>query len=171
MRFCDVLGLVAVLAVAGCGAPGDAAAQPSTVPRSAPVHFSYPTVDGQGSLGSAALFGRTSVVAFIATYDVASQAQVRFLSLEKRRHEPRLNVAAIVLEPPENLPLIVAFRDALRLDYPVALGDADLIAGGGPFGDVHGVPTTVILDRDGKIVWRHVGLAKDSDIEQALRGM
>jgi hypothetical protein len=33
------------------------------------------------------------------------------------------------------------------------------------------VPTTILLDGKGRIVWRNVGLAKDTDIEAALKGL
>jgi hypothetical protein len=111
------------------------------------------------------------VIVFLTTYDLGSQAQARFLSGIVRRRGPSVHAAAVVLEPPENRPLIVAFRDALRLDYPVALADAPLIAGEGPFGDIPAVPSTVILDSEGRLVWKHVGLAKDEEIETVLRGL
>jgi peroxiredoxin len=134
-----------------------------------PVVFAYPAADGSASLRSDALVGRPLVLVFITTYDLASQAQARFLSMLANRHDADLSVAAIVLEPPENLPLVLTFRDALALRYPVALGDADLIAGKGPFGDVSAVPTTILIDRQGHVVDRRVGLARDTEIEQALR--
>jgi hypothetical protein len=169
VRLRHLVEALTLLTVSACAAPREASAVAAATPVSSPVHFSYPTADGRSALRSDALLGRMSVLAFVATYDMASQAQARFLGLVKHRREPKVNVAAIVLEPAENRPLILAFQDALRLDYPLAIGDADLISGGGPFGDVHAVPTTVVLDSDGRIVWKHVGLAKDVEIEQALR--
>jgi hypothetical protein len=138
--------------------------------RSDPVVFHYEGAQ-EGALDSGALRGRPSVIIFITTYDIASQAQARFLTMLERRHRARIRVAAVVLEPPDNRPLVIAFRDALHLDYPVAMGDSDLVAGRGPFGDVHAVPTTVLLDDKGRIAWRNVGLAKDTDIEGALFGL
>jgi hypothetical protein len=108
---------------------------------------------------------------FVTTYDLASQAQARFLSGIVLRHGPSIHAAAVVLEPAENRPLILAFRDALRLHYPVAMGDASLVAGEGPFGDVRAVPSTVVLDSEGRLVWRHVGLSKEDEIERVLRGL
>jgi hypothetical protein len=140
------------------------------LPRGSPLSFHYQLADGKGVLASEGLRGRSTVIAFVATYDLASQAQARFLS-GVLRHRPETNAAAIVLEPPDNRPLIVAFRDALKLGYPVAIGDAALIAGEGPFGDVRAVPSTVVLDSEGRLVWRHVGLSKQEDIENVLRGL
>jgi hypothetical protein len=144
-------------------APGD---QPGAL-RSAPIVFHYDDVQ-KGSVDSTALQGRPAVIIFITTYDLASQAQARFLTMVERRQGPRIRVAAVVLEPPENRPLVIGFRDALHLDYPVALGDRELVAGRGPFGNVHAVPTTIVLDKNGQIAWRNVGLAKDTEIEAAI---
>jgi hypothetical protein len=148
-------------------------AQPvfAEMPRSARLHFAYPLADGSGVLDSDSLRGRTTLIAFLTTYDLASQAEARFVSHILRTHTPRINVAAIVLERPENRPLVVAFRDGLGLQYPVAMGDAALISGEGPFGDVHAVPSTVVLDVEGRVVWKHIGLAKEDELEQALRGL
>jgi hypothetical protein len=141
------------------------------LPRSSPLHFAYETADGQGALDADRLRGRPTVLVFVATYDLASQAQVRFLSGVLQRLGARLHAAAVVLERPENRPLVVAFRDALNLAYPVAMGDAPLIAGEGPFGDVHTVPSTVVLDSEGRMVRRHVGLTNEVEIESMLRGL
>ena len=140
-------------------------------PRGSPLHFRYELADGKGALVPEPLRGRPTVLVFLTTYDLASQAQARFLSGISRRRGTALHAAAVVLEPPENRPLVVAFRDALKLDYPVAMGDASLIAGEGPFGDVHAVPSTVVLDSEGRLVWKHVGLSKEDEIENVLRGL
>ena len=131
----------------------------------------YELADGKGALDSDALGGRATLIAFLTTYDLASQAEARFVTHLFHTHLPRINAAAIVLEPPENRPLVVAFRDGLGLEYPVAMGDSALIAGEGPFGDVHAVPSTVVLDSEGRLVWKHIGLAKEDEIEHALRGL
>ncbi len=115
------------------------------------------------------LAGRLSVVAFLATYDVASQAQARFLSSVSRSHKPRINVAALVLEQPENKPLVEAFVGVLHLNYPVALADAATIAGEGPFAGLHHVPSVVILDREGREAWRHIGLTDEAALDAALK--
>lgn len=148
---------------------------PATPPRPAPVgppvEFAYPSADDAAAVTSTAMRGRASVLIFITTYDLASQAEARFLTMVMHRHVPRIRAAAIALEPQENRPLVAAFRDALHLEYPVAMADKAVISGGGPFGDVHAVPTTVVLDARGRVVARHVGLARDDEIESMLVGL
>jgi hypothetical protein len=34
----------------------------------------------------------------------------------------------------------------------------------GPFGELSAVPTLVVLDREGRIVWKHTGLAKSDEL-------
>lgn len=158
-------------ALGACVSVAPEAEQPAavTAPAAASdvVRFSYPALDG-GALSDERLRGRVSVIAFVATYDVASQAEARFLAGIARSHTPRVNVALLVLESPDNLPLAQAFADTLGFPGPVGMADAATIAGRGPFAGLHHVPSVVILDRRGVEVWRHVGLVQPAEIERAI---
>jgi hypothetical protein len=169
-RACLALAVAPALGACKSAQPSKMTAGPSAMQRSEPLVFHYDDVQ-KGAVDSSALRGRPSVIIFITTYDIVSQAQARFLTMVQRRRRSKIHVAAITLEPADNLPLVAAFRDALHLDYPVALGDREIILGRGPFGDIRAVPTTVVLDENGRICWRNVGLAKDTDIEAALDGL
>ncbi|WP_437294114.1 TlpA family protein disulfide reductase [Sorangium sp. So ce426] len=171
---CTPLLLLAI----GCGGGGDAVREPAAGPplaAAAPVpgpvrSFSYETLDGR-ELSTGSLSGRFSVIGFVATYDVASQAEARFLAGLFRDHTPRVNAALLVLEASENRPLVEAFVAALKLPYPVALADAPTIAGEGPFAGLHHVPSVVVLDAGGREVFRHVGLITQEALEEVLRGL
>src|SRR5690349_19771168 len=128
---------------------------PPASPTSPPIRFSYETTDGR-TLQASDLRGRFTVIALVATYDLTSQAQMKVLSLVQRSHAPRVNVAAIALDPAENRPLVIAFAQSLGFDFPVAIADAETIAGRGPFGALNAVPSVLILDRSGREVYRHV---------------
>lgn len=160
--------LGSVLVACGASGPSAEPAQPlALAPSRSPVQFAFETLDGQ-SLSTESLHGRISAIAFIATYDVASQAQARFLAAIARTHVPRINAALLVLEAPENLPLIQAFTEALPFKGPVAMADAATIAGKGPFAGLHHVPAVVLLDRRGVEVWRSVGLTEEAALEEAI---
>ena len=140
---------------------------PAPEPGGPPVSFAYETADG-GILTAASLRGRYTVIAFAATYDLTSQAQLKVLTQIQRDHKPRLNVAALVLEPAENKPIVVAFANGLGFAFPVAIADERTLAGHGPFEGLRAVPSVVILDREGREVLRHVGPLDKKQLEDAL---
>ena len=160
------------LALAACSPPAEPAREAvvALAPSGPPLHFAFETLDGK-PLTSESLRGRITVLAFLTTYDFPSQAEARFLSSIAHRHAPRLNAAALILEAAENLPLAQAFTSALALPYPVALADSATIAGEGAFSGLHHVPSIVILDREGREAYRHVGLIEEAALDQAIRAV
>jgi hypothetical protein len=132
------------------------------------IAFDFLTIDDK-PLSSTTIEGRVTVIGFITTYDIASQAQARFLSALAKHHTPRINVALLVLEPAQNRPLVEAFASALKLNIPVAIADSATIAGEGPFAGLHEVPSVVILDRHGAEAIRNVGLLEERDLETAVK--
>jgi hypothetical protein len=169
-------GAIACAAACGSTEPSPGLPTPSSQPSATltmpatgtPVSFRWDDVHG-GALSSADLLDRVSVLAFVTTYDVPSQAEVRFLSQLAREHTPRINVAIVVLEPPENAPLALAFASALDLKYPVAMADAATIKGEGPFAGLHHVPSVVVLDKRGVERVRHLGLLDYAGLDAAVR--
>lgn len=132
-----------------------------------PIEFSFGTTQGD-LFGSAATRGRATGVLFVTTFDLASQAQARFLNEVYKAHRPRPHVAAVVLEPPKHRVLAEAFRTSLGLDYPVALANPSTLSGDGPFGTILGVPTLVVLDREGRIAFRSTGAVSKDTMEAAF---
>ena len=148
-------------------APVGSSAQPDN--RTGPIDFAFASLDDR-PVSSLAFRGRPAVISFVTTWDFSSQAQVDYLvPLAKKTSEAAF--ALVALQEPKDQDLVDVFRTQLHVEFPVALADAAVIAGGGPFGDVHQIPTTVILDREGRMVWRHVGLARPSEIRAGLSGL
>ena len=167
-RVIAVCGALAVGLVACVDAgPPPIVQPPAPEPDGPPVTFAYETADG-GALTSDSVRGRYTVIAFAATYDLTSQAQLKVLAQIQRDHKPRLNVAALVLEPAENKPLVVAFANGLGFAFPIAIADERTLAGHGPFEGLRAVPSVVILDREGREVLRHVGPLDKKQLEDAL---
>ncbi len=168
--------LCAGTAVAGCTPPQEAAAPAAPAPGSTPppdaatrrVSFAWTDLKGR-AVDSASMLGRTTVIAFIATYDVASQAEARFLTSISRRHVPRLNVAIVVLEQKTNAPMVEAFVDTLGITYPVAFADEATLAGHGPFEGLHHVPSVVVLDREGHERARHLGFLDEQQLDALIK--
>jgi hypothetical protein len=140
-------------------------------PATGVVDFSFDSLD-ERPVTSAATRGKPTVLAFISTYDLESQAQVDYLAGMAKRDGDRVNYAIVALEPPANRELVEAFRrfvvEKFGVTLVAALGDPATVAGGGPFGDVHVVPTVVVLDREGRVAWRRTGLSKSDEIRAAM---
>ena len=103
------------------------------------------------------------------TFDLASQLMARRLNETIRRHAPRANAGAVILEAPNHGPLAEVFRQSLGLVYPVAMADSLGTLEGGPFGVVDRVPTLVVLDRSGRQRFRRSGVLTLEELDEALR--
>lgn len=143
----------------------DTAGAPETGKR---IQFEYTTLDDK-TLSTASLAGRFSVLGFITTYDPASQLQARYINRLLHNHKPRINAALLVLEAPENRPMADAFAAVLKLDCPIAMADQALLLGKGPFERLHSVPSIIILDRQGREVFRYHGVLNEEGLDSALK--
>jgi hypothetical protein len=162
-----VAWLVALAAVYGCTQPPRHPVGSTQEPAREPVDFAFGTTQGE-LVDAASTRGRSTVILFVTTFDLASQAQARYLNELLREHTPRANGAAVVLEPPKHRILAEAFRTSLRLSYPVALANPATLAGNGPFGAIDAVPTLVVLDRRGRPVFRNTGAVSKQQMDAAL---
>jgi hypothetical protein len=151
--------------LAGCASSAPSPAAPAHV-ASRPA-YDYVALDGK-RISSASNYGKVTVIAVIATYDLGSQVVMRELS-EVRVRQPRgVAMLALVLEPPKNAPLAEAFAATLDLPFPIAMADQATLEEHGPFGPIDTVPTTIVLSPDGTEVWRHEGAVLAAELERAI---
>ena len=143
---------------------GSTAITPSGKPER---RFAFMTVDGR-RVTHRTFRGRMTVVALATTYDTASLAQIRFLESLVRTHTPRINGLLLLFDPDENRPLLPTFASALDLSFPVAVPDDATREGEGAFPGLHHVPSVIILDRQGREVWRKLGLSDSRELASAL---
>jgi hypothetical protein len=144
----------------------------STVVSSSPaVEFSFDSLDDR-VVSSGSTRGKPTVIAFVTTDSLMAQAQVDFLVAMAKNDGERVNYAVVALEGRENRELVELYRKALSIPFPVAMADADTLAGAGAFHDVSAVPVTVLVDRAGRVAWRAEGrVAKSDELRVAMRGL
>ena len=133
-----------------------------------PVTYAFDTLD-ERPVSSAAHRGKPTVLAFVTTGDIVGQAQVDYLVAMAKNDGAKVNYAVIALHPRKEIMLVEAYMSALKIEFPVALGDPSVMTPQGPFGEIAAVPTIVVLDRDGKIAWKHTGLAKSDELRGHMR--
>ena len=132
--------------------------------------YDFDSLD-QRPVSSVAFRGKPSVLVFVTTGDLVGQAQVDYLVRMAANDGERVNYAMVALHPRKELVLVEAYRKTLGVEFPVALAESGATNSSGPFGAIAAVPTVVVLDRDGRISWKHTGLAKNDEIRGHMRGL
>ena len=54
------------------------------------------------------------------------------------------------------------------MNYPIVLGNDDLAA---KFGGMLGLPTSILISRDGKIQKRYIGLVNEADLDKQIKDL
>ena len=165
----------AVSLVGGCGGARSAArVDPpgvSAPPSRPPVDFDFDAVD-DAPVTAESMRGQPTVITFVTTSSLSSQAQADFLVAMAKHDGDRVHYALVVLESQENRALVELYKKALSIPFPVALADSQTLAGASVFGDVSAVPVTVLLDRAGRVAWRIDGrVVKSDEMRAAMRGL
>lgn len=166
--------LLAAASAGGCakrsGPPVGTSSVPMTSSEREPAIFAFESLD-ERPVDSKATRGKVTVLAFITTWDVASQGQVDFLVAMAKNDGDKVFYGLVVMQDRKERELIEVYRSKLEVTFPVALGTPDVMEPDGPFGNVQVVPTVVILDRGGHVVWRSEGITKSDEIRRAMRGL
>jgi hypothetical protein len=156
----------------GCGhGAGDAVIGRSVRPEgSAPIEFKLDSLDAR-EVSTASIAGKPTVIAFITTWDLSSQAQIDYIVPMAKRDGEQVNYVMVALQEAKERELVEVYVHHFGIAFPAAMADPELIVGAGPFGSLQAVPTTVILDRSARMVWRHTGIARPEEIRQGLSGL
>ncbi len=62
--------------------------------------------------------------------------------------------------------VITPFVKKLNITYPVVLGNGEVTDA---YGGIDAIPTTFFVDRNGRVLQRHVGYMSKDDFEKAVR--
>jgi hypothetical protein len=168
--------LAGALAISACGCgpktpdapPVGVSDKPGLAVPTGPVTYVFDSID-ERPVSSDAMRGKPTVLAFVTTGDLTGQAQVDYLVAMARNDKEKVNYALVALHPRREIVLVDTYISTLKVEFPVALGDASSLSASGPFGEIVAVPTIVILDRAGRIAWKHTGLAKSDELRSHLR--
>lgn len=156
-----------VLLAAGAIANNPQSASPSDqVSQRAPAP-SWELKDTEGKLVKSADFkGRVVILDFWATWCGPCRMEIPgFVELQKQYGERGLTVIGVSLDE-EGPSVVKPFVKKFGINYPVVMGDRKMDQA---FGGIEGLPTTFIIDREGKIVKRHIGYAPKEEFEKDLK--
>jgi len=177
-------GVGAVLSVAvgmsvACGAPAgnagdgpapvfDSASRPETIQLVAdPVQMpplTMQALDGR-TVTSDDLRGKVTLVNFWATWCGPCRAEIPDLIKLQARYPDELQVIGVSADE-GGVALVEDFATEFGINYPVVMATPEIRRA---FPGVTALPTTFIVDPDGRVVQTHVGLINPGVIEQETR--
>jgi cytochrome c biogenesis protein CcmG/thiol:disulfide interchange protein DsbE len=101
------------------------------------------------------LKGKVVLLNFWATWCAPCRVEMPwFVDLQRKYKDRGFTVVAVSLDE-EGFAAVQPFADSLGLNFPVVIGDDGLAA---EFGGVTALPTTFLIDREGRIRSVHPGL-------------
>ncbi len=110
------------------------------------------TLDGK-SVDLAALKGRVVLIDFWATWCPPCRAEIPHFQALYMKYQPRLQILGLAMDQ-DGAGTVTAFVKAQGMTYPVALGTEAL---GNAYGGIRGIPTTFLIDKQGRIAKKYFG--------------
>jgi len=110
--------------------------------------------------------GKVVILDFWATWCGPCRMEIPgFIELQKQYADKGLVVVGVSLDQ-DGASVVKTFMDKTGIIYPVVLGDETIVCA---FGGVEGIPTTFIIDRNGRIVGMHVGYTEKTEFESEIK--
>lgn len=167
--------LLAAAILTGCQAEGQEAPSSSisdtgfsSISETELNGFKLPTLTGD-SLSMADYEGQVILLNFWATWCGPCRYEIPDLIELQNEFEPE-HFAVIGISLDEDDPDFVRqFAEDMNINYPVALDERGIFAEA--FGGVYALPTTYILDKDGQVAHRTIGLFPTGKMKGTIKDL
>lgn len=164
--FALIAAAVLSLAVAGCSSskPVNASSLKPEKDRKSAPDFSLKDADGR-TVRLSDYRGKVVLLDFWATWCGPCKIEIPWFMEFERQHKDRGFAVIGVAMDDEGWEVVKPFVADLGINYRIVQGN-DVIAR--QYGGVEALPTTFLIDRNGKIASVHVGLAGKRDFEDGI---
>jgi len=163
------LAAVAISGVGGQTRPAAGAAVACN-PNARPANLNFTLKDLNGKDVKLASFkGKVILLNFWATWCGPCKIEIPWFNEFQLKYKDR-GFVVLGISADDTVEQLKPFVAEQKMGYPVlvGLGRDDVQEALGP---VYGLPTTLLISRDGKICQTHVGLAKRAEFEKGILGL
>jgi peroxiredoxin len=151
--------ILLVLLIWGCTSQGENNELPGRAPQ-----FALKDLKGH-TLRLKDLRGRVVLLNFFATWCAPCRQEIPDLErLYKRFNDQGLEIVGISLDM-EGASLLNPFVKYYGITYPVVLGTREVVV---DYGGITGIPTSFLIDRDGRVAKHFVGFRPAQVFEQSV---
>ncbi len=165
LRLTAIVGVAAVLGVVACSPapPSKPAVRADSRRQRAP---DFALKDAGGKLVHLADYrGKVVILDFWATWCGPCTIEIPWFTEFQRKYKDRgFEVLGVSMDE-DGWKAITPFVARKKMNYRVVLGDDKT---GDLYGGLEALPTTFVIDRNGRIAAVHVGLADKKDFEDAI---
>ncbi len=127
----------------------------------------FTATDLSGQTVSPSLWkGKVLLINFWATWCGPCRTEIPDLVALQTAYADRFQIIGISVDTPGSDAQVKQFAQQFRVNYPVVMGDADLQR---KFGGVYGIPATFLIDLEGRMVQKHIGLISKDVVESEIR--
>jgi peroxiredoxin len=167
-RISIAVALAAIALLVGCSSPSSRPAsshlKPSAERKPAP-NFSLKDANGR-AVQLSDYHGKVVLLNFWATWCGPCKIEIPwFVELERKHKDEGFAVVGISMDE-DGWEAVKPFISGAGINYRVLLGNDSV---GQLYGGVDSLPTTFLIDREGKIAAVHIGLVSKSSYENDLR--
>ena len=156
--------MVAVLSIAALLA---ADPSPAAEPRPAAPDWQLRDVNGK-PVNLAEFKGRLVVLNFWATWCPPCRQEIPgFVALQRKYQDKGLVIIGVSLDQ-RGPGVVKPFIGRFGVNYPVVMGNEQIVS---DYGGVEAIPTTFIIDRQGKVVTVHQGFTDNATFEAEIRSL
>jgi thiol-disulfide isomerase/thioredoxin len=138
--------------------------KPDGARKSAP-EFTLKDVDGK-PVNLADYKGKVVLLNFWATWCGPCKIEIPwFIDFEQKYKDRGFAVLGVAMDD-EGLEIVKPYLEKSKINYRIVLGNDSVAT---MYGGIDSLPTTFVLDKDGKIASTHVGLVSKSDYENEIQ--